>query len=253
MVRDHESNPSIRDVLLDEVNLRSYEKDQAQRLLVMALDEDSTYVGKLDTLMSLYAKDTLGYGQQVAYQLALSHHRTADITAMDAALSSDKRYDRLRELGALQVELHNDWASASASDLNQLRNLAWYTEPIGGAAAWGILFALGATDSLPNGILPFEYRSTLIGADKAGEKNDGAVMAYPNPAKDRLMITYPAVLLEGTLELLDARGSAIRSESLAAHPGFIELDVRSWSDGLYLARVVTDGVVVGETKFAVAR
>ncbi len=80
-----------------------------------------------------------------------------------------------------------------------------------------------------------------------------SVKAYPNPAHDRLMITYPSGSNDGTFEILDGRGRVIRSGSLAQYPGFVELDVRAWSDGLYMARILRTGRILGETKFTVLR
>lgn len=254
LVRGHDTNPSIRETLLDEINLRSYEKDQAQRLLVLALQEDSTYADKLDTLLSVLGDDTLGYGRAVAYQLALAQERAADVAVLDATLSEDKRFERLRELGALKADLGYDWTDADVNALNQLTNAAWYVEELGGAAAWGVLYALGATDSLPNGHLPMEYRSLQAGGvtNAAGAARN-TVMVYPNPAQDRVMITYPTAVRTGTFEILDGHGRVKQQGSLADHSGFVELDVRSWSDGLYLARVLGSDAVVGETKFTVIR
>ena len=56
-----------------------------------------------------------------------------------------------------------------------------------------------------------------------------------------------------TVEVLDSRGRAMCTERITARSGFVEFDVRAWSDGLYLARVVSNGKVVGETRFTVAR
>ena len=81
----------------------------------------------------------------------------------------------------------------------------------------------------------------------------GPVAAYPNPAKDRLMITWPTSLKTGTLEVMDGRGRMVRSMALNGRMGSAELDVRAWADGLYLARVISVGEVLGETKCAIVR
>jgi len=51
----------------------------------------------------------------------------------------------------------------------------------------------------------------------------------------------------------DAQGRVVLTQSLAGHTAFLELDVRAWADGLYLARVLRDDRVVGETKCAIVR
>ena len=67
------------------------------------------------------------------------------------------------------------------------------------------------------------------------------------------MITWPAEADGGALEVTDAQGRVVLTQSLAGHTAFLELDVRAWADGLYLARVLRDDRVVGETKCAIVR
>ncbi len=117
----------------------------------------------------------------------------------------------------------------------------------------GVLYAIGGTDSLPNGTLPFPYRSATAGQETSVNGPKALLMAYPDPAQDRLMITYPSEVI-GTLEVLDAQGRIAVKVTTASLLGFVELDVRSWAPGLYLARLVNEaGLVIGETKCMVAR
>ncbi|HNA33414.1 MAG TPA: T9SS type A sorting domain-containing protein, partial [Flavobacteriales bacterium] len=253
MVLDHQEDPSIRQILMEELALRAYEKDTEQRLLVLALHEDSTYTGKLDTLLSILSTDTLGLGRTAAYQLALAHGRGTEAAALAAAMAGDARFEQLLGLGALQLGLDPGWSQAGHNEVMALQDMAASGKKLGRGAAWGILYALGATDSLPTGLLPVEYRSARANETDASTAERPVVGAYPNPAKDRLMITWPAEVDAGTLEVTDARGRSVLSQALGSRTGFVELDVRGWADGLYLARVLRDGQVVGETKCAIAR
>lgn len=79
------------------------------------------------------------------------------------------------------------------------------------------------------------------------------LQAYPDPATDRVQITYPKGLEEGRLEVFDAQGAQVRSVPLAGTPAFKEVDVANLRPGLYLVRLVLDGMQLGETKFTVAR
>lgn len=114
------------------------------------------------------------------------------------------------------------------------------------------MYALGATDSLPNGVLPAECRSAMAD-EPEGTVERPAIGAYPNPAMDRVMITCPEDLQSGTLEVTDSNGRRVHSQALGARTGFVEIDVRTWADGLYLARVLRGGEVIGETKCAIVR
>lgn len=253
MVQEHSLDPSFREALQAEIDLRSVEKDQEQRLLVRSLLEDTTYVGKLDTLLVMYRTDTFGSGPLTAYQLALSHGRTADVAALDAMLAQDDGNKQVRDMGAMLTALNYHWTSAAGADLAALETIAASGEELGRGAAWGILYALGATDTLPNGVLPMPYRTSNGDEELGGDGSVRTLMAYPDPAQDRVRITYPADAI-GTLEVLDAQGRVALKVYTAGHPSFYELDVRSWAPGIYLARLVReDGVVIGETKCTVLR
>ena len=123
----------------------------------------------------------------------------------------------------------------------------------GRGIAWGVRYALGATDSLPNGTLTFPFRSMGSATTAADGTGHVVIGAYPDPAQDRLMITYPADAV-GTLEVTDVRGVLVHKASTADDPSFVELDVRAWAPGLYLARIrAMEGNVIGEVKCAVIR
>jgi hypothetical protein len=254
MVKEHQDDPSYREVLMAELRLRSDEKELEQRLLVNALQEDSTYTGKLDTLLAVLTADTLGTGRVRAYQLALAHGRTVEVAQLAAYLSGDPRYSLLLALGSMQADLRYDWSHAGATELEALRTKAESGTVLGRAAAWGIRYALGATDSLPNGTLPFGYRSPAAMDQATTAAIDRPIVAaYPNPARDRLMITYPVNEIGGALEMVDALGRTVFKQRLTGSTPFVEIDVRGWREGLYLARVLCAGSVVGETKCTIVR
>jgi hypothetical protein len=252
LVREHQQDSSFREVLIDELRLRSDEKEMAQRMLVYALQEDSTYSDKLDTLLTVFGADSMGSGRLFAYQLALAHGRTTEVGEL-AALLTAPRFRVVLSLGDMQAALGYNWMQAGTAEIAALSTIAESGEQLGRGAAWGILYELGITDSLPNGALPFGYRNPVPMDQVTTAIERPIVGAYPNPAKDRLMITYPVNQAGATLELLDARGRAVFAKPLSGSSPFVEIDVQSWADGLYLARVLANGVVVGEAKCAIAR
>ncbi len=253
MIREHEDDPSYREALMQELRLRADEKELEQRLLVNALEDDSTYTGKLDTLLTVLSADTLGTGRAVAYQLALSHGLVPEAAQLAGLLVGEPRYAMVLDLGSMLGALGYDWSQAGPSELAALASKAGNGTALGRAAAWGIRYALGATDSLPNGVLPFAYRSAVQAGGDTAAMSVPVVGAYPNPAKDRMMITYPADLEGATLEVLDATGRSVYTERVGSGTAFTELDVRGWNEGLYLARVLQLGAVIGETKCAIVR
>ena len=253
MVREHAEDPSYREILQAEIDQRAMEKELELRLLVQALQEDSTYTGKVDTLLQVLSTDTLGMGRVVAYQLALAQHRAPESLSLETLLASDARLGQVIALGQLYRSLGYEWQNAGAAELQTLGAVANGGEVTGRGLAWGICYALGATDTLPNGILTFPYRSMReLSFTTKGERGI-TLGAYPDPAQDRLMITYPVDAV-GTLEVIDARGLLVHRVTTFGHPSYMELDVRAWAPGLYMARMVsTLGSVVGEVKCAVVR
>ena len=253
MVREHAEDPSYREMLQAEIDQRSMEKELELHLLVHALQEDSTYTGKVDTLLQVLSADTLGLGRMVAYQLALAQHRAPESLALEALLAGDARLGQLIALGQQYRSLGYEWLNAGAAELQAIGAMAASGEATGRGLAWGIRYALGVTDTLPNGSLPFAYRSAIFGRKDEAKAEHPVVGAYPNPAKDRLMITYPLGDDQGTLEVFDATGRRVFRQRLSGSMPFAELDVRGWNEGLYLLRVLYGAEVMGETKCAIVR
>lgn len=77
--------------------------------------------------------------------------------------------------------------------------------------------------------------------------------AYPNPARDQVMITYPEGAEQGTLEIFDAQGRRVAVRPVQGRRGVVEMDLRGWGAGLYLARLLYEGRPLAEVKFNVTK
>ena len=77
------------------------------------------------------------------------------------------------------------------------------------------------------------------------------LQAYPNPVATTAWFTLPVGIPAGTLELLDAQGRLVRH--LPVRDLIAEVDVRGLEPGMYLARLIFEGMQVAETKFTVQR
>ncbi|MBK6629006.1 MAG: T9SS type A sorting domain-containing protein [Flavobacteriales bacterium] len=100
---------------------------------------------------------------------------------------------------------------------------------------------------------PEPYRMACFPAERKGWRIAPLLGAYPNPAQDRVMISYPEGAELGTLEFFDAQGRLMRTIALQGRKAFVEVDLGGWSEGLYLARLLFEGHRVGETKFNVVK
>jgi len=56
---------------------------------------------------------------------------------------------------------------------------------------------------------------------------------------------------DGTVEVLDAHGRLVVRTRLTKDQPFVQLSVKDWAPGLYLARLWLDDVQLGATRFTV--
>lgn len=159
------------------------------------------------------------------------------------------------ELGKLHEEVNGDWDQTDNNQRQRLLELAFDDQIYGSAQAWGIALGLGLTDSLPDSYLPPMFRGSLRPAGSTA--NTASVMpalaAYPNPAKDHVVLAFPEWAAGGTIQVFDARGQLKATPSLSGQHAFTELSLGGWAEGIYLARLVLDGIAVGQCKFTVAK
>ena len=249
----NQTNPSLRSVLEDEVALRSAEKSRILQRIQLGLDEDSTYVGKVDSLMMVYLADSMGTGLELAYHLAVVHGRYTEAAQIKVRLPLTQDPEVLIQLGDLEESLNGDWYAATTAQRDLLWEWAFTMDRPASADAWALLLLLGETDSLPPALLPPAYRGAVVGHNRGIYVPEPTLAAYPNPASDRLMITLPTGLDHSTLDVLDATGKLVSTTALATELPFVELNVRELPTGLYLARLTFDGLTAGECKFTIAR
>jgi hypothetical protein len=77
--------------------------------------------------------------------------------------------------------------------------------------------------------------------------------AYPDPAREQVRITFPEGFGTGTLEVFDSQGRLVSTLPLGGRKTFAEMDLRGLSEGLYLVRLVFEGMAVADTKFTLLR
>ena len=253
LLAQYDQGTSPRDLLEMEIVQRSQEKSRLQHRLVLAVAADSTLAGKPDSLMNIYLADSLHLGSRTLYTMHLAAGNFGAAHALANGALQHEGHAGLVAFGELLEAMAGDPHSLTAPPIAALEALAFGEENSGSAQAWATLLRLGATDSLPQGWLPEPYRMAYFPADRKGWRIAPLLGASPNPARDRVMISYPEGAEQGTLEFFDAQGRLVAVQPLNGRRAFHDVDVHSWGEGLYLARLLYEGRPMAEVKFNVVK
>lgn len=147
------------------------------------------------------------------------------------------------------MENETDPGDADAATIAYLESLAATEEP-GYADAQAWLALLG--QEFPEGlILPGGPKS----ADRSAEQPQVApptswLQAAPNPSNGpmQLICALPEGAEHGELLVMDVMGRVMVSRPVAPQGAILELDMRYWSSGTYLANLRVDGINAGSIK-----
>lgn len=254
VLKQFEQGMSTKDLLENEVFLRGQEKARAWNRVLWTMDEDSLYVGKVDTLIQTLSADSTGNWLRNLYWLQLLNNRLAEAADLEDDLLAAQRNEDVLELGQRLHAANGQWSGLTNDDRDKLHHLAFEHANGAGAISWGALLALQELDSLPSPELPPVLKSNRLWRAQQGlEPEPITISAFPNPANDLVRISFEGAVATGELEVFDGQGRQVTQVVLANGKGFVELRLEAYSNGMYLARITRNGVLLGETKFTVAR
>lgn len=254
MIAQYDDQVSLKSLLEQEVNVRQVEKASLQQLLIHAWMADSVSAGRVDSIDAVLAADTAYLTRMQRYSWAIAHGNYTLAGDLSDPLAGTDDAQTIVELGKMHEEVNGDWDLVDNDARQRLLELAFDDQIYGSAQAWGIALGLELTDSIPDSYLPPMYRGSLR---PTGTSTTAATMpalaAYPNPATERVMLAFPEWAGEGSIQVFDAQGRLQVMHALAGQPAFVEVSLRDWSEGIYLARLVMDGLALGECKFTVMK
>jgi|GEM_PF-1426887 len=256
MLKQYDEGLSLRDLLEAEISGRQIEKSRLLHRLFWVMSEDSLTSDKHDTLISVLEEDSLGMGATRLYQYYMGQLDFAAAAALAPELVLNEMTEPLVQLGTMYEAAQGDWNNTTAAQREELFDLAFDHASNAGADAWSALIETGDLDSLPTPELPEAFKSLFVRNSRYGQAGvtvAPAVAAFPNPAQDRVQITYGKGMEHGTLQLFDAQGRLMIDFQLNGQLAFMEVPVKGFAEGLYLVRIVLDGFVLGDTKFTVVR
>jgi len=118
---------------------------------------------------------------------------------------------------------------------------------------WGWLTAHGQLDSIPPIPDDLTPRNFSSGKPFNGEKPERFLQAWPNPAKDRVMLTYPREAEGmGIVQVFNTDGRLMH-EFRASDAGFQEINLTGWPNGLYIAKLIVNGKDFETVKISVVK
>jgi hypothetical protein len=204
-------------------------------VLIQIYGHDSTSTGSLDSLqrMMLFDKDPQFSVEYLESKMAKGEYTDAAQLLNSEWLQRNGK-EVYADLLAMMQETQRQWEQLSMADKATLWAHAESTDQ-GAAMAAGILFATTGEAPLPPVAWPdFTKRAGAPAKPRrAAQWNMGnELAAYPNPARDRAYLVYPAALDGGVLNVFDAQGRLVHSMPLRGN-GVLELQVAAWTPGLY--------------------
>lgn len=167
------------------------------------------------------------------------------------ALASDpgNGYWTVTDMLLAHLEAETDPADADATTVAYLTALAETEEP-GNAEAQAWLSLLGQ-----------EYAEGLIlpgGPKSAGRRSELPqpvpptpwLQAAPNPSNGpmQLICSLPEGAERGEVAVMDAMGRVMETRIVPPQGAILELDMRTWANGTYIANLVIDGIDAANIK-----
>jgi hypothetical protein len=238
---------NLRELLQSEISQRSYEKSQAEKGI------HRHYLHHTDSLDGAAWSNYLASRDEAYYKLyrlseALDKGQTSTAqTLLDSLKIGADNEDWLQFMIDLEVA-----DTVTASDIAT----AWdffYNKPSTLGNAWGWLTIQGELDSIPSIPDVNGQRSFSLLESESVATEERFLQAWPNPAKDRVVLTYPREANGiGVVQIFGPKGEFIQTFT-ASDAGFEEITVTDWSPGLYIAKLLVEDKTIETVKFNVIR
>ncbi|TVR37284.1 MAG: T9SS C-terminal target domain-containing protein, partial [Cryomorphaceae bacterium] len=217
-------NVSLARLLDSEISLRSYEKSQAER------DLHRYFLHHADSLDATEWNTYLNSRSETYYKLyRLGQHLDLGQTgAAENLLDSLPINSEKKDWLQFKINLANA-DTVTEGDFDTAWDHFYNNTPARGDV-WGWLTAHGQLDSIPP--IPEVVTLRRQSANKhVDNKPERYLQAWPNPTKDRVVLTYPKEAEGlGMVQIFNLDGQLIR-EFAASDAGFQEIYVTGWPAG----------------------
>lgn len=254
LLHQYQGQQHPRAVYEQEIILRQGQKSRLQHRLLRHFAQDTIGPGDpVDSMDVVLALDPGPTALMARYWLACSRNNAALAASLTAPLNQVDGSDDLIVLGEMLLRAQGNWGDVDGGDLQDLEAFAFEEGRPGSAVGWAVQLGLAGLDSLPPAVIPAELRTLWEPRRRTWTAEDMLLSAYPNPANDRIMVTLPQEAPESRLDIYDAQGRLMTTQSLKLGLPFLELNVQEWAPGLYLGSLSVDGFRLGEVKFNIVR
>lgn len=251
LVRNAGNGPTVKDLLQQEVELRSTQKARYLSLALEELMNDSTTTDPVDSLYALlaYAPDAGDLFGLARIAMARDNRDLAGDWLDQVVAEKLPGHELLRELLEMQGAVGNDWDQASSSQRTRLQELTEKADP-GAAQAWAIRYHLGETLELPLLALPTSTKRLFANPRQRSDAMElSSLQAHPNPTAGPSMVVIGLEIDEvARLQVNDPFGRLVRTVPVAANQQLIELDLAGLANGLYVIELLVGELKLGATK-----
>lgn len=251
LVRNAGDGPTVKDLLQQELELRSTEKAHYLMLAVNELMTDSTKTDPVDSLYTMMANAPDAGDLFSLARIAMAQDKRELAHAWLDSLVAHKvpGHELLRELLEMQNAVGNDWEQASSDQRTRLKDLAEKPEP-GAAHAWAIRYHLGATLEMPLAALPTSTKRLFASPRQRNNTMEiPIIQAHPNPTAGPSMVVIGLEIDEAArLQVTDPSGRLVRTLLVAANQQLLEVDLAGLANGLYVIELLVGDMKLGATK-----
>ncbi len=250
------SGPTSKDLLVQEVELRSIEKAHAQVIAFDEIANDSLLTDMQATLYGLVAAHPEPSDYYLLSEIALEQgdHVLAHAWLDSLAAVGDTDHELMRTLTVMHEELNGEWEAADASQRAQLYTMIESAQP-GAAMAWGILYELGETVEVPLIKEPTGTKSLLLPHRRINRSSERPVLeAHPNPSVGTSMLVIGLELDEpATVRITDPLSRLVRTYQLGKGQRMLEVELMGLANGLYACELLMNDLRLATTKLMLQR
>lgn len=245
------NGPTVKDLLRDEIEVRSTEKLHSQIWAMREIMGDTTHTDPEQGLYDMHSQHPdvgdMYYLAELSHNMGMYTEAFAWLDSLEAHRDTD--HQMLRDLFNMHSELQNDWSNATSAEIEILLQMSEQQAP-GAAMAKGVLFSLQATDDLPEVILPMVGTKSLKPGRATGRTATRTFLsAHPNPTNGTSWVVIDLDLDEAAvIRIHDLQSRLVQQHQLAPGQRLLEIDLQKLANGMYTCELLQGDLKLAATK-----